>query len=139
MLPSGPCYPRLLDLGVKITECLIPHRQGLLGQDLDADLLQVRQEFSPFRLGSKVKAPWPVREVNQWTPHGLSEQTGQVIDGGRFLDGVLGKDVFVEMAEDDSPPNAVVFGIGTRNGEEVGLPGGVVLIQAAKLRFDKER
>ena len=73
-----------LDLGVKIAEGSVPFREGLLGHDFDADLLQMRQEFGPFRPGSKVKAPWPVREVNQWTPHGFGEQSGQVVDSRRL-------------------------------------------------------
>ena len=80
-----------------------------------------------------------MREVNQGTPHGLGEQAGEVVDGGRLLDRVLGQDVIVGMAEDDSPPHAVVFGIRTRNGEEVGLPGVVFLAQPAKLGLDEER
>ena len=52
-----------------------------------------------------------MREVSQGTPHGLGEQIGEVIDGGRLLDRASGQDVLVGMAEDDSPPHAAVLGI----------------------------
>jgi hypothetical protein len=94
-----------------------------LGHGLDADLLQVRQQLGLLWPGTQVKDARPVREVSQWTPHGLSEQVGSGVDGGRLLAHALGQDFIMVMAQDDAPPPAVVFGILTRNGEEVSLPG----------------
>jgi hypothetical protein len=98
---------------------------GVQCHGLDADLLQVEQEFSPFRPGSQEQALWLVGEIDQRSPHDLSESVDEVVDGWRLLDPALGQHLVRVMAQDDSPPHAASeseHGIG-----KISFPGVVIL------------
>src|SRR4051794_8167342 len=62
--------------------------------------------LGPFGSFSNVERAWPVGEFNQWTPHGLGEQSGKLVDGGRLLDGPVGEDEFIGVADDQADPQA---------------------------------
>jgi hypothetical protein len=98
LLASG--WAISLDLGVQIAEGVIPFRQRFQVLDLDANLLQVRHEFRPFWPLSNVDGAGPMGEFDQRTPHGLGEQSGEVVDGRRFLDGPVSQHEIIGVADD---------------------------------------
>jgi hypothetical protein len=73
--------------------------QIALDDNLDTDFFQMGKQFLSAWVASDVDAPGPVRSQGHWSPHGIGQELGEVIDGGRLLDLEHGKEVAMRRNE----------------------------------------
>jgi hypothetical protein len=81
-------------------------------------------------MASQVNSPGPVRAFDKWSPHGVGQERGEVIDRGLFLYLGFGQNEAIGLGEDHA--QVVRGGLSDRLGQgtEVGLPGFIFLAQA---------
>jgi len=92
-------FIQLLD---PIPELRVPLRESIPNGDFNLDIAQVRQYLLPGRVVPKENHLGTMGTIDERMKHGISQESGEVVDRWRVLKELLGKKKIVRLAENDS-------------------------------------